>query len=172
MKLYLVRHAPAVARRIGRPDFDRALTAQGTARMRRIAKAMARLGIAPDAIYTSPLARARQTADILARTLDGNRQPQVAEGLSPGGRVDGCLRDIGERHRRSAAVVMLVGHEPDLGRLVSTLVWGEARSTLRLRKGGFCRLDVPPGRLRHGRCATLEWFVAPRLLRKRSSRPG
>jgi len=172
MKLYVVRHAPAAARRIGRPDFDRALTARGAARMRQIARALRHLGVAPDAIYSSPLLRARQTAEILARQLDGNRDPRIVDGLRPGGRVDLLLHDIGARHRRAAAVVMLVGHEPDLGRLLSVLLCGDVRIALRLRKGGFCRLEVPPGRLRHSRCATLEWFIAPRLLRKSGGRVG
>jgi len=128
---------------------------------------MRRLGIAPDAIYSSPLVRARQTAEILARQLDGNRDPQLVDGLRPGGLMDPLLRDVQARHRRPSAVVMLVGHEPDLGRLLAVLLCGDARAALRFKKGGFCRLEVRPGRLRYGRCATLEWFVAPRLLQKR-----
>jgi phosphohistidine phosphatase len=164
MKLYLVRHAPAVARRVGHPDFDRPLTARGTARMRRIAAAMRRLGVAPDAIYSSPLRRCRQTAEILARALGERRDPLLVDELRPAGRVDPLLRRLAARHRGAASVVMLVGHEPALGQLLSVLLYGEPRAALRFRKGGFCRLEVPAGRLRYGRCATLEWFVAPRLL--------
>lgn len=140
--------------------------------MRPIARTMCRPGIAPDPIYTSPLVRARQTAAILARQLEGDHDPQVVDELCPGGRMDRMLRDIQARHRHPAAVVMLASHEPDLGRLPGVLLCGNAGAALRFRQGGFCRLEVRSGRPRYGRGATLQCCVAPRLLHRNESRAG
>lgn len=163
MKLYLLRHGIAVERRPGRSDAQRRLTPRGRRRMQRIARAMSLAGIRVDAIYTSPLPRAAQTAAIVTAALDAP-DPVESPALAPGGAVAALLQEIARQHRRPGAGVLLVGHEPDLSRLASRLVTGAPNGVLRLRKGGFCRLDVPDDRLRYGRCATLEWLVAPRLL--------
>lgn len=163
MKLYLLRHAIAAERRPGRSDAQRRLTPRGRRRMERIARAMRRAGIRVDAIYTSPLPRAAETAAVVAAAL-GTAAPRETPGLAPDGSVAELLREIALRHGRRGAGILLVGHEPDLGRLASQLLTGSTGGPFRLRKGGFFRLDVPDGRLRYGRCATLEWLAAPRLL--------
>jgi phosphohistidine phosphatase len=164
VKLYLLRHGPAVERRVDRPDFDRPLTERGRRRMRRIARALRRAGVEVEAIYSSPLVRCLQTAEAVVAELPGAPSPGVEPGLAPEGRIDELLREIAARHRAARATIVLVGHEPDLGRLLSVLLTGDRRSAFRFRKGGICLLDVPAGRLRYGRCATLEWFATPRLL--------
>jgi phosphohistidine phosphatase len=171
VKLYLLRHGIAEERRPGRSDAQRRLTPRGRRRMQRIARTMGVAGVRVDAIYTSPLPRAAQTAAIVAAALDAPA-PVERPALAPGGSVAALLREIALQRHRPGTAVLLVGHEPDLSRLASRLVSGAPGSALRLRKGGFCRLEVPDDRLRYGRCATLEWLVAPRLLlREGGSKP-
>jgi phosphohistidine phosphatase len=81
VKLLLIRHAPAV--RNGSPgtrDHDRPLTPQGRARFRLAARGLARIADRPDVLLTSPLARARATADIAAAAFR-NVRPRVEPAL-------------------------------------------------------------------------------------------
>ncbi|MGH2469546.1 MAG: SixA phosphatase family protein, partial [Chloroflexota bacterium] len=69
MKLYVMRHGPAEAQRDGLADADRALTAEGRAETVGVARGLARLGARPAVILSSPLVRARQTAEVIAQQL-------------------------------------------------------------------------------------------------------
>ncbi len=58
--------------------------------------------------------------------------------------------------------MMIVGHEPMLSQIVSVLLTGSSAAAVPLKKGGLCKLAVND--LRYGKCASLEWFLTPRLL--------
>ncbi|HSD65172.1 MAG TPA: histidine phosphatase family protein, partial [Vicinamibacteria bacterium] len=67
MQLLIIRHAIAAERGTpGIPDEERPLTPEGETKFREVAKGLARLVARPDALLTSPLLRARQTAAIAA----------------------------------------------------------------------------------------------------------
>src|SRR5258706_7668086 len=69
-ELYLVRHGVAEERGDAWPDdAKRPLTDEGISRMRKVTRGLAELGVSLDLILTSPLVRARQTAEILAAGL-------------------------------------------------------------------------------------------------------
>jgi phosphohistidine phosphatase len=164
MELYLMRHA--IAHDVGadgsRTDAERTLTAEGRANTRAAAQAMRRLELDFDAIWTSPLARARQTADIVAEVLKKphclREVPELALGAAPERVIQALLR-----LERSSSV-LLVGHEPDLSRLVAFLVWGSLDADrLDFKKGALCRVDGRFG-LGGGK-ATLRWFLTPKQLR-------
>jgi len=165
MKLLVVRHAPAESRAAwiakGRDDALRPLTAAGRRRMREIARGIARAVEPPGALATSPLARARQTADILARAF-GIRGPTELEALAPGRRPEALLGWLRGGGRRALAAV--VGHEPHLGALVSWLLAGRGSAFVQLKKGGACLLDLGP-RPGPGRSRLL-WLAAPAQLRR------
>ena len=76
MRLYLLRHGKAEARNVS--DEQRRLTPAGVARMQTAARVMASLNIRPARIYSSPRARARQTADIVAAALDSKLEVRAA----------------------------------------------------------------------------------------------
>jgi phosphohistidine phosphatase len=159
-ELYLIRHGVAEDRGDKWPDdAKRPLTEGGIARMKKNARGLARLGVVLDVVVTSPLVRARQTAEIIAAAFD-QRPPIVsAESLSPDGSYEQLLGDLEKHSRRSR--IALVGHEPALGALAARL--SGSRHPMVFKKGGICRIDVeglPPasaGRLR--------WFAPPRILR-------
>ena len=96
MLLYLVRHAIASPRSPHDPggDFERALTPEGLKKMRRHADALRRMRMAPREIWSSPLVRARQTAEILAAGLDGGAAVVVTDALRPDSTPDDALAAI------------------------------------------------------------------------------
>ena len=158
--LYLVRHAIAAERGDAYPDDDqRPLTKRGTARMRRAVRGFAGLNPGVDIVLTSPLLRARRTAEILVAGLVPAPRLEALEALAPGhAPSDVAAALAGYAGSRTIA---LVGHEPGLGTLAAWLTG--AREPFAFRKGGIARIDVnalPPGQT--GR---LRWFATPKMLR-------
>jgi phosphohistidine phosphatase len=163
MELHILRHAIAVER--GTPghkiDRDRPLTPEGRKKLRGIAKALRAMDPAFDLILSSPYVRARQTAELVAKILHEEQRLKFSEHLAPDGDAEQLVEQLGSLYRRPARV-LLVGHEPSLSQLISTLLTGGQGLALTLKKGGLCKLTV--SRLRYGRCATLEWLLTPRIL--------
>lgn len=163
MNLYLLRHAIAVER--GTPGYEidstRPLTPDGARKMHSIAEGMVRLKVDPDAIISSPYLRSRQTADIVAQAFRLRRPVELHDALSPGGDQARLLADLSGM-AANRANVLLVGHEPDLSELVSTLVAGSLDVSLDIRKGGLCLLSAAS--LHYGQCATLKWLLTPKQL--------
>jgi phosphohistidine phosphatase len=156
IELYLVRHAIAEERGPRWPDdARRPLTARGIARFRDVVSGLRAAGLCVDVVLTSPLVRAHQTADLLARGLEPRPGVQVVEALAPGATPQAVMAAA---RRANRARVACVGHEPDLGEVAAHLV-GASRPLV-FRKGGVCRIDfdAPGGQ------GELVWFVPPRLL--------
>jgi len=141
MKLYLVRHAEAIERSGTTPDGRRYLTTKGRRSFRKIARRVRKAGIAPDIVYSSPLLRAVQTAEILAERLKYDGEVIVAMELSPGF-DDRALRSLLSRAGIPAEAAF-VGHEPDLGDLAAALLALPGRFPL--RKGAVLALDLDIG---------------------------
>jgi phosphohistidine phosphatase len=115
MRLYLVRHAKAAP---GEPDALRQLTPAGEERAREVGLKLAADGVRPDVILTSPLVRARQTADELGRAL--GTPVEIDERLAPGATAEGLREAVAGR----GDVVMIVGHQPDCGVIAAELTGG------------------------------------------------
>jgi phosphohistidine phosphatase len=159
-ELYLVRHAIAAERGAEWPDDDkRPLTARGVSRFKESVDGLARLGVAVDEIFTSPLVRAKQTAEILAAGLSGKPAIKVLDALAPGHAPGSVLAQLSRAAKRRR--LALVGHEPDLGELAAHLI-GAGRA-LPFRKGAVCRIDVES--LSSRRAGALYWFLTPKVLR-------
>jgi phosphohistidine phosphatase len=119
VKLYVMRHGPAEDRADSGVDADRALTAAGRERVRAVAKLLADQSEKPLRIVTSHLVRAVQTAEIVALvTKLGEGTVETRRELAPGG---GALELVRHFVAQSAKRVMVVGHEPDLSELVTSL---------------------------------------------------
>lgn len=169
MKLYIMRHGIASPEAEAGDDFHRPLTDKGAARVRKAAKGMRRLGLAFDALLSSPLVRARQTADIVAGLL--HHEPGVEElpSLAPGTSIEKLIEDMARFQDRSG--VLLVGHEPGLSSTVALLIGGKGRSVnLDIKKAALCRIDIDLP-LRPG-SGTLRWLLAPKQLRWLGELPG
>jgi phosphohistidine phosphatase len=137
VKLYLVRHAEAVERSGTTPDASRHLTTKGRLAFRKIARRVRRAGIAPGVIFTSPLLRAVQTAEILAERLKYQGDVFVAKELSPGFDLR-ALRFLIDKAGDPREVVF-VGHEPDLGILAAMLL--DVPGGFPLRKGAVLAME-------------------------------
>jgi phosphohistidine phosphatase len=164
MNLYLMRHGIAVS--ADQPgiesDSARPLTPKGIKRIRRVARGLRRLGISFDALLTSPLLRARQTAEIVADTLGLETRLEELSELTPENSVDHLISGLARFHDRDD--ILLVGHQPLLGHLFSFLISGKNTSVaVDFKKGGVCRIEIDvlpldsPG--------TLHWFLTPKQLR-------
>lgn len=157
MELYFLRHAIAADEAPdGSGDAGRHLTKEGAAKMRVAARGLRRLGVQVDALLSSPLARAHETAQIVAREL--GPELHLSDALAPGCDIARLFELLAEH--RGAERVMLVGHEPDFSALVGELTGG---SQMVLKKGGLARVDIEvlePG------AGTLVWLLPPRALRE------
>jgi phosphohistidine phosphatase len=157
--LYLVRHGRAAERGEEWPDDGkRPLTPQGIDRFQQVVRGLSVLGVTIDTILTSPLVRARQTADILAAGLRPHPSVEVIDVLAPGTSVADVIAALARP--RKAKSIACVGHEPDLGVLAARLIG--SRRALPLKKGGICRIDMAGSRT----AGELAWFAPPRLLRQ------
>ncbi len=162
MEIIFLRHAPAGEREdwasTGRPDSERPLTMDGRKRAREAAKGLAKFIESADLVATSPWARAKETAEIVAKAfgaplVDSNfllphRSPSsIAAWLSG---LDGQR-------------VILVGHEPHLSKVISWFLNGNSsRSIVALKKAQALMLETKKA---SAGSAVLSWSLPPKALR-------
>ena len=165
MILSLLRHGIAVKRVSSgdEDDSERSLTAKGERRMRRSAEGLLALGLTYDLILSSPYLRARQTADIVAQIFKTPEGVQLSDTLTPAGSPRQLLAALHADYRERQDI-LLVGHEPYLSRLISTLLTGGPNLSVVMKRGGLCTLEVET--LRFGRCASLVSLLTPNQLRR------
>ncbi|MBI2819349.1 MAG: phosphohistidine phosphatase SixA [Acidobacteria bacterium] len=158
-----MRHGIATDRsgRYASNDANRPLTPMGRKRTEQIAAGLKSLGYEFDWIVTSPLVRARETAEIVASSTRDNTPLDECPALRPGGSFEELLSflDKNPRCRR----VLLVGHEPDLSTLASRLIGAGPVANLIFKKGGCCLIQCD-GRPSQS-AGRLVWWLTPRLLR-------
>jgi phosphohistidine phosphatase len=168
MYLLFIRHAIAaqlggqVTRNEARDearDENRPLTTQGERRFRLVARALVRLLPRPKAILTSPLLRARQTAELAAEAW-GNPTPVVVPALLDGDwpGIRRTLADYGDQD-----AVALIGHEDWMSALTARLLGSKSRKAFGYRKGGVALIELDNPETCRG---TLHWFIPPRVFRK------
>ncbi len=160
MNLFILRHGIAVERRRPGQDAERQLTAKGERKIGEAIAAMKAMRISFDLIFTSPYLRAEQTARLVAKRMGLLKKLVVSETLKPGADRHEFLRLLTKTDSEN---VLIVGHEPFLSHLVSTLISGNERSLVVLKKGGLCKVSTPS--LKHEKRATLEWLLTPRQLK-------
>ncbi len=129
----------------------------------RVAGGLRRLQLGLDAIFTSPLARAAQTAEIVADEFGGvpaaRPMPELASGATPAEIVAALERMAPHQ------AVLAVGHEPTLSRLASLLLTGSSEAApIRLKQGGVIALEFEE-RIERG-AGRLRWMMTQRQLRK------
>lgn len=163
MRLVVVRHAIAEDREefaaTGQDDGLRPLTAAGIKKMKGGVRGLRTLLPSIDLLAASPLTRAVQTAEIIQDTYGLDRIESVPA-LAP----ECAVGDVGSwLSTATGAIVTVVGHEPQLGRLISYFLGVGDQSAIELKKGAACLLDfageIVPG------AGRLIWAVPPRVLR-------
>lgn len=159
MKLVLIRHARAETRALLRRDTTRAVTAAGARRMRKAARGLRNLVPEIHHIATSPLLRARQTAEIVGRRYPAAERSVLAA-LKPGTPPRDTLAWL--REQPAEATLALVGHEPDLGTLAAWLLSGSDRHFVHFKKGAVALIEFP-NTPRAG-AGVLLWLLGPQQL--------
>jgi phosphohistidine phosphatase len=163
-QILLLRHGIAEERSPDRADGRRALTPAGRRRTAAVLERAVAIGLRVDRLITSPLLRARQTAEIaLATGL--TPAVELATALEPGGDplpflplwlAGGPVADWGDGPR--ARRVALVGHEPDLGELAARLI-GAPAGSISLRKAGLALLEHPDAPVSLPQAPGGEWLL-------------
>jgi len=156
MRLYFLRHGQADRSKWSGSDFERPLTKRGKLLMAQTADTIADLNLKLDLILTSPLVRALQTAEIVARNLRLSDRLVVDTRLGPGFDTD-VLADMLLEHP-GANSVLLVGHEPDFSYTISDLTGG---GRLVVKKGSLARIDITAAAVLAGE---LVWLIPPKAL--------
>ena len=164
MHLYIVRHGDAIDPNHPSVTHDemRELTQKGRNEVGTMARLLARLGVTPTLILTSPLVRARHTAGILSENLEAPA-PIVSDHIAPGGSPTGVLHDL-VLHEAPGDVIV-VGHMPGVGALAGYVAWGDPFIIVPFRTAEVCRIDVPAGQLGPG-MGELRWLIPPRIAEK------
>jgi phosphohistidine phosphatase len=163
MELIIVRHAIATERGDAAyaNDDDRPLTPDGIHKFRAAARGLKALGVRLDRIVSSPLVRARQTAEILRDTVASDLDLDFSKHLAPGGDYAALIREVAALGVERVAVV---GHEPHLSGFAShMLLAGAGRASILLKKGAaaLVSFDGPAA----AGAGTLEWLLQPSALR-------
>jgi phosphohistidine phosphatase len=160
----LLRHAIAEDAADGQRDEERRLTGEGRRKLREVVEGMRALELPIDVILTSPLRRTRETAAVVAAGYDLDDAVVCdTPALAPGGNAADVFAAL-QPHTRAESV-LLVGHQPDLGELASTLLVGTPGLVpLPFKKAGLAGISVaslPPHT-----AGTLEFFLTPGQLRR------
>lgn len=166
VRLYLVRHAIAFERDSDKwpDDAKRPLTHKGIARMRDVVDGLLDLNVELDLVVTSPLVRAKQTADVILAGLPDPPNLIVSDSMSPNGSPAAVAELLS--HHTKLENIALVGHEPSIGELGAWLTG--AKNALAFKKGGVACIEMPtlplagPGQL--------IWLATPRMLRSLGAR--
>ena len=158
MIVYFLRHASAGQHKASpAKDEKRPLDKEGIEQCGQVGRALAALDIHVDAIISSPLKRATQTASLVGNEIAFEGKLTIDEALRPDAAFDD-FRELLERHAK-AEEIMVVGHNPSLSEFASLLITNRSsEAAIDLRKGAVARLDV-------GKDATLTWCLTPKLVR-------
>lgn len=160
MDLFVLRHGKAEPSSDEPEDMKRALTAEGRNEIRKVARWMRSKKFGFNIIATSPLIRAHETAEIVARSLGQKDRLEIWEELAPGGDPDTlCYHatQFGEH-----AAILIIGHEPSLSMLISRIISGSDTASIYLAKGGLAKIrnysfDKRPS-------GELQWLLTPRQM--------
>lgn len=137
MNLLLIRHATAEAHGLPGGDFVRHLVEKGHEQARRVGRFLNKHGLVPDVLLTSPVIRAKETADLLAE--EGCPTPITEPWLACGMRPEQALAELKAYQQFSR--VALVGHEPDFSSLVEHLI-GASPYSIRVKKTSLISLEL------------------------------
>lgn len=155
MTVLFLRHAHAEDEHNG--DFGRRLTPKGLQQSEKVGRFLLRNGLLPDLILSSPVVRARQTAEMVAQVLGLPLTivEWLACGMKPGAVFENTAV-LGD-----CPTVLLVGHEPDFSQAVSAWIGAPRPDAIEVKKASVTALDV----FLHGReGARLLYAVPPRLM--------
>jgi phosphohistidine phosphatase len=160
-EIYMIRHGLAGEQGTYDNDNERPLTDEGHRKTKQVAMRLDALELQFDLILTSPLIRAKQTAEIL-QMMGLSKHLEESPFLAPNGDFEGWLGWL-EQWQQDGKCLALVGHEPALSEWTEKLIWGEARQRLILKKAGAIGIVLPTTGSPVGQ-SQLFWLAPPRLM--------
>jgi phosphohistidine phosphatase len=161
-QVYLIRHGIAAEPEAYERDYERPLTAKGRAKTKAVARQLKTLNLAFDEILTSPLVRARQTAEILLKA-NLSTQLTVVDTLAPMGSFSEWLEWFKTWQKERSGVLALVGHEPDLSQWAELLILGDVQGVIQIKKAGIVGIEIPDNIDPLGN-SILFWLTPPRFV--------
>lgn len=162
IELYLIRHGLAGEHGSYPNDELRPLTEEGHEKTRKVADRLYAMGFRFDRLLTSPLVRARQTAEILQYAKVG-KTIEESRALAPEGTIADWEPWFERWKQMGEDGLALVGHEPNLSTWAEQMVWGASRHRLELKKAGVIGLRLPESGSVVG-ASELFWLTPPRFL--------
>jgi len=164
MELYILRHGEAgKSISSGSKDSERALTVSGQEEVAEIAQALGKLNVKFDFVATSPLKRARQTAETVTRVLKVKKgSMEDWNELKPEGRRAELYRKLSQFKPESS--VLVVGHEPYLSAMMSEIVFDGGTGRIVLKKAGLAKITVTAFQPKSK--GELRWLLTPKHLKK------
>jgi len=161
MDLLVLRHGDAGKSSLSPGDFKRSLTAEGKKEIEEISKGIQSLGIELDDILTSPLSRAKQTAEIVSKIVKLNGNIEEIESLKPEGNRLELYSKLSKLKQDSQ--ILIVGHEPYLTELIGEAI-SQSGCRIDLKKAGLARIRVisTSPKLR----GELRWLLTPKHLKR------
>ncbi|MEB3279041.1 MAG: phosphohistidine phosphatase SixA [Lyngbya sp.] len=160
--LYLIRHGIAADRELYEIDEERPLTKEGDRKTRKVAQKLVELNLKFDVVLSSPLVRARQTADLLKSVGLTDRIEEFPP-LAPDGEINFWLDWYKNWSQTGKESIALVGHQPDLGNWAEMLIWGNVRGALVVKKAGIIGITLPETGSPLGNSQLL-WLTPPKFL--------
>lgn len=157
MKLYFLRHGTASD--VAPSDAARKLTREGEGEAQIAGLALAELGVKPSHVLSSPLVRARQTAEIAARAMKFRGEIELLDELANGTSTPTLLKALPSCSAREE--ILLVGHMPSLSEHLAALIGSKSPQGLPLGKGSVACVDADE--IRPGR-GQLRWLMRQKQL--------
>ncbi len=160
MTIFFLRHASAgQSKSNAAQDAKRPLDKEGIDQCGYVGRALASLDVQVDAIISSPLKRATQTASLVANEIGHDNKLVFSPALEPGANMD-TFRQLLEKHAKQDAI-MVVGHNPNLSQFLSLLVSGGSNDKgIDMKKGAVARVEWSPRK-----AAELTWCLTPKVVR-------
>ena len=163
LELFVLRHGEA-GTKPDDPEKDdaRPLTREGHSEMEALAASMPKLGVELDSVATSPLPRAAQTAEIVARRYKLLNRLELWDELKPSGELENLFRRLARQ--KGGSNLMIVGHEPQLSGMICRIISGSSEVNLVLKKAGLAKVEILGFKPKI--TGELRWLLTPRIMKR------
>lgn len=161
MDLLILRHGEAGRHSLSPGDSKRPLTSEGRQEITDLSNGLKSLEIKLDRVFTSPLLRAKQTAEIVTKSLKYKGKIEDLDSLKPEGSKLEFYSILSKLKQDS--VVLVVGHEPYLSEMMSEAI-SQSGCRINLKKAGMARVRVTSTLPKIK--GELRWLLTPRFLKK------
>jgi len=154
MEIYLMQHGSALPKE---QDPDEGLSPAGEARIHASGKALKKMGISLDVIFSSSKKRSKQTASIVAKEVgfppEKIMETEKVKAMTPPEETIKALAEYAGNQR-----ILIAGHLPSVAEIASFLLTEGSKATIEFERGGCCRIDVEDLPTHSGH---LRWYLTP-----------